>query len=669
MVAALVLAACCSPATVLAAPRTPDARQRSVLSVASVSPWVASDGEFQVRFDPTTSLPAEAQLTITIHEPVDADEGELADELGEIIRGGEPGRVLQTPLTVPFAQLGDPTSGPVLTIPVRSTRGTSDRVLLPNPGPHPVELVVTAPDGPELWSRTVFLNRLPEADDEAPAPPAPVDVALVLPVDAATSTGREGFGVEDRTRLGSIASLLSAVPDAPLVLAARPDTLDRLATSAEPWASDLLDVLSDPRPQRVIAQLPYVEVDSGGLVASGARGELERQLVVGAATVAERLGRSPVPGAWVGDSSLTPEVLPVLRDAGVGRLLLPLDDLDLPDEVDDDLPVRRPVPIRGGEGMTVTAFDPLASERLVDAATDPAVRAHEALSIVLASWFERGEGDDPLATALLLTPGTDPEVLASLGAALTSGGPLLAGGDVSSAGSTGADVQGPIADLVPRTPPDLRSTVAATTTTRGRLEAYRSMTGTADPDADLWDQFTDRTLARTLDPGDRAQLHAAVRGGVAAKVALIEPPRARRVVLTSDDTVIPLRFRNDLPFEVRLVLRARSPRLAIDRPTREILLAPGENVVDLPVKVRAPGESLLRIELQSPDEGISIPGPAVPVRSTAISGVGAALSIVSILFLCVWWFRTMRRRRREHARDGGNHPSSDPDLVGSTDGG
>jgi hypothetical protein len=107
-------------------------------------------------------------------------------------------------------------------------------------------------------------------------------------------------------------------------------------------------------------------------------------------------------------------------------------------------------------------------------------------------------------------------------------------------------------------------------------------------------------------------------------------------------------------------MRARSPRLEIDQPTTEIVLQPGATVIDLPVTVQAPGESLLRIELTSPDGGITIPGPAVPVRSTAISGVGAALSIVSILFLCGWWLRTMRRHRRERARATGAHPSVEP---------
>jgi len=129
-------------------------------------------------------------------------------------------------------------------------------------------------------------------------------------------------------------------------------------------------------------------------------------------------------------------------------------------------------------------------------------------------------------------------------------------------------------------------------------------------------------------------------------------------VVTSEQTTIPLRFRNGLDFDVELVLTTRSPRLEFEHGrSRTIVLHPGENRVDLPVTVRAPGESLLRIELSSPVPGIELDGPDVPVRSTAISGVGAALSIVSVLFLVGWWVHTHRRRRRDSAKLSGVHPS------------
>jgi hypothetical protein len=185
------------------------------------------------------------------------------------------------------------------------------------------------------------------------------------------------------------------------------------------------------------------------------------------------------------------------------------------------------------------------------------------------------------------------------------------------------------------------------------------MVGDADTRTDLWDELANESVATELDPADRADLHAVVRGGIDGQVAQIEVPRERRVLVTRTDALIPLRFRNDLPWDVTLEMRARSPRLDIEEPVSTIVLAPGENRIDLAATVQAPGESLLRIDLSSPDGGITIPGPDVPVRSTAISGVGAALSIVSVLFLLGWWVRTLRRNRRRGAREGGTHPSSD----------
>jgi hypothetical protein len=371
------------------------------------------------------------------------------------------------------------------------------------------------------------------------------------------------------------------------------------------------------------------------------------------------LDRAASATTWTGDDTVTEDALAVLARSGVRALLVPAERLELPAEVGESRAMIAPVALESGDGIRALAYDSVISQRLADRRTDPAVLAHQSISLMMAAWFEAATATAPvsLATAVLLAPTTDPAVLDSLSATLRSGGPVVADVAAGPLPEPPTDGDETVAALTERTTPDLRAAVAATNETRRQISAYRSMTGDADPDTALWDELTNESMASTLDTGERAQLHAAVRSGIAAQVGRIEPPRARRVVVTSDDTVIPLRFRNDLPFDVRLVMRARSPRLEIDQPTTEIVLEPGENRVDLPVTVQAPGESLLRIELTSPDGGISIPGPDVPVRSTAISGVGAALSIISILFLVAWWLRTMRRHRRERARDTGAHPS------------
>lgn len=623
----------------------------SVLGIASVTPWVAPDGEFQVRFAPTTDVPAGANLTVTIHQRLTA---RSVDGMRERVLGaiddGDLGRVLQTPVTTPLSSLGDPASGATLTIPIRSSRGDPARVLLPNPGIHPVELVLTSPDGPELWSETVFLNRLSEVDDHPP-----VQVTLVLPVDSGPAVGVDGgaaFDVQDQTQLRSVASLLRSVPQAPLTLALRPNTLDGLARSDQGWAAELLSQLRGDNPANSLIRQPYARVNSAALVASNDSGELQRQIVVGAGTVQARLDRTAPAGTWLADEPISAESLTVLREAGVESLLLSADSLDTVESVENGAPVTSPVRIEDGDGIRALAFDGSISEHLAETDTDPAVRAHDAVAVMLAGWFATETSTTPpaLASAILLSPQTDARVLESLGATLRSGGPLAANPPGSPLPPPSVDE--PTATLARHDLPDTSSAVTQTNETRRLISAFRSMAGTADAAAELWDELTNQSMAMTLDSAQRTGMQTAVRQQIDSRVRQVHPPRARRVLLTSDDSVIPLRFRNDLPYEVRLVMRARSPRLRIAEPVSEILLEPGENRVDLEVEVQAPGEFLLLIDLGSPDGGIQIAGPAVPVRSTAISGVGAALSVVSILFLFGWWLHTTRRKRREKVAGG-----------------
>ena len=623
-----------------------------VLGIASVTPWVTPDGEFQVRFAPSTDVPADATLTMTIHQRLTARSVDgLREQVLDAIDGDDPGRVLQTPVTTPFSALGDPASGATLTIPIRSSRGDRARVLLPNPGIHPVELVLTSPDGPELWSETVFLNRLAEDDDHPP-----VQVTLVLPVEsdpAVAVDGASAFAVEDQTQLSSVASLLRSVPEAPLTLAVRPNTLDGLARSDQGWAAELLSRLRGNSAVNSLIRQPYVRVNSAALVASDDADELQRQIVVGAGTVRDRLDRTAPTGTWLADEPITTESLGVLRDVGVESVLLSPDSLDTVESVEVGAPVASPVRLAHGGGMRALAVDTAVSERLVETDTDPAVRAHEAVAVMLAGWFATESLSTPpaLASAVLLSPLTDARVLESLGATLLSGGPLSADPLGSPLPAPAEDE--PVATLVTHDLPGTGPAVAQTNDTRRLISAFRSMAGAGEPAAELWDELTNQSMAMTLESAQRTEMQTAVRQQIDTRVKQIHPPRARRVLLTSDDSVIPLRFRNDLPYEVRLVMRARSPRLDIAEPVSEIVLAPGENRVDLEVEVQAPGEFLLRIDLSSPDGGIQIPGPAVPVRSTAISGVGAALSIVSIVFLFGWWLHTTRRKRREKVAGAG----------------
>lgn len=667
-VAAIVAAIACAPSALGATPSqgTPTEQEQGSddpLEVAAVSPWVAPDGVFQVRFAPSTRVPPGASLQWSVHQRLRGGDDPLRDAVDEVMDGGSPGPVLRPTEEVPVADLGDPAQGIVLDVPVRSTRDGSDRVLLPTPGIHPVSLRLVDPAGRRLWTEIVFLNRLPAdpvlgADDR----PGVVRVALVMPIDAAPTIAADGsvaMDVEERAALASAQRLLTEVPEAPLALAVRPNLLDALARSGEPSDERALAVLAADEGSRAVRQT-YVAVDAAGLVEAGARDELVHQVHLGDRVVRDSLGTQPSSSTWWLDDTVGPDTLGLLRSLGIRRVVLSPDRLRMSGSAPAEAATTRTVGLEG-TNLVALGTDGELTLRLVASGVSPGMRAHTVVTELMASWFTAAESASRSfpgpASAILVPAQTDPTTLRSLVAALEAGGPLRP--DTGEAPPEPAELDGRelTATLAPRSPADQSEAVDAARETARQVGGYRSMTGDADPVLPLWDALAAESLSTRTDAGARASLNQSIRDDVSERVGAITTPPPRRVVLTSREQNIPLRFRNGLPFPVRLDLTVRSPRLDVaGGESHRITLAPGGNLVDLPVVVRAPGESLLRIEVTSPDGSIVVPSEPVPVAATTISGVGAALSVLSLVFLGLWWLHTHRRSRRDESK--GHHPSA-----------
>lgn len=641
------------------------------LEVTSVSPWVQPDGVFQVRFAPTSAVPLDSVFSYTVHQRL-RNEGSdtIRSTLEGVIDGGSPRGVLQSRVSASVLTLGNPAEGLVLNVPLRTSKGAPDRVLVPTPGIHPVELRLDDATGRELWRSVVFLNRMPEAPvSGAGGVPARVSVTLALPIDGPPALGPDGRSALDSATTESLAAattLLTEVPEAPTVLAVRPNVLSAVTRSSEPSDRRFLDALSAPGRVSTVARWPDVAVDTGGLIASDAGDELLRQVELGDRVLQGTIGSQPTTGTWLLDDTVSPESLPFIKSLGAKRLVVSPERLRLGPGVPAELSRTAAVGLQGVAGLTATAFDARLSFRLTAAQVDPALRANEVVTELMASWFTAAEQPATSfpgpSSVIIVPPTTDPEVLRSLVPALRSDGPLsTSAADVPTqpAIRNGKEV---IAALTPRTPEDERGPAAVVRGSRRRIDAYRSMVPAAVSDVNTWELLNSETLAKDMDPAQRADIQAHIGVSLADRLSSIQLPRSRRVVLTSRDATIPLRFRNDLPDDVRLVMRTKSPRLeVVGGETREILLRPGENRIDLPVVVRAPGGTVLRIDVRSPDGNIRFPPATVPVTSSTISGLGAALSIISLLFLGGWWIRTARRRRRDATRRAGIHPSTDRD--------
>ena len=689
LVAAAVVLAGCWPAVADAASRpvAPSAdtsvhaagRQADpgVLRISSISPWVAADGDFQVRFAPSTSVPLDAVFSYTVHQRL-RPQGRttLRSAVDSILDGGDLPGVLQAPVEAPVITLGNPADGLVLDVPVRTARGSSDRVLLPTAGIHPVELHLSTPDGRDLWDEVVFLNRLPDGSVTGQdGSPARMSVTLAVPIDggpALTAEGRPDLDAATARAVDDATTLLTQATGAPLELALRPNVVSALSRSPESRDRRFLDAVRTST-TATPARTPYVGVDTGGLVAAGAGDELVRQIELGDRTVRDTTGRQPSIGTWYLDDTVSPESLDLVRNLGATRVVLAADRLRGGAGVTDEQLRTSAVGLQGAPGVTATAVDPQLTMRLGATAVAPSQRANQVLTELMATWFtaaERPAASFPGPSSVVVVPAsTDPAVLQALGPALTSGGPLSSDPAVVPRQPARRDGRPVTATLGSRTPADQRAPVAAVRESRRLIAGYTSMVPTDTTAPAEWELLNSETLARDMSSDERADLHGRIAGDIARRSAAIQLPRSRRVVLTSRDATIPLRFRNDLPTDVHLLLRARSVRLQIDGgDTRLIVLKPGENRIDLPVTVRASGGSLLRLDLRSPDGSIHLPPTSMPVTSSTISGVGAALSVISLLFLAGWWIRTTRRRRRQGARDGGAHPASDADARPRPDG-
>lgn len=696
------------------------------LTISSVTPWVAADGEFQIRFAPTTKIPPDAQLTYTIHQSLVATRRQsLRSKLLDIINGGPTGKVLQAPVTRTLADYGDPANGAVVTIPIRSSSSSdSTRAFLPNSGIHPVDMVLTTADGPELWSQVVFLNRLPrEKGSESTGSGTtrrgsdgstrPVTVSMILPIQADpvfTAASKPEFPLDSRFVLDSITELLDKVGVAPLRLGLRPDTFAGLTRVDEKWAQNLVaaigrstgaeaqtepgegngttsttistttttapaDSPDDGTGASVngaqtasLLTLPFVNLDLGGLanpdVREGAPGVLRNQLTLGSKVVADVADSHPRSTTWVLDDSITNESLSLIRSMEFTDVAVPASRIETTGDLDKEQVMTGPVQLDGSGGIRAIAYDDVISQQLGDPSVSPAIRAHDALALLMSNWFTANHSNSRTSvptSVVVLPPTTDAEVVRTMAAALSGEGPLRSSSGSSLLPSPTTGVDEPVTRLTSRPLSDIAGVVAQSAESVRQINAVDSMSQSAEPALETWRFLDAETFAIDMSPAERGARHNTIRSEVALKFGAIETPPARKVLLGARQTTIPLRFRNNLPYEVRLRMQARSPRLDVRSKTGDmIVLEPGGNRIDLPVSVQAPGESLLRARLSTPDGAVDLASFEIPVSSTSISGVGSALSIISIVFLLLWWIHTLRKRRRESGRATSQHPSTGP---------
>ena len=493
----------------------------------------------------------------------------------------------------------------------------------------------------------------------------PLSVGVILPVHAPPAVQPDGDVAIDDERAEQLADLADALEehaDLGLTLAPTPETVEALAASPRAQDRETMATLTAALGSRQLLGAPWVPSNLTAILDGGLEDEAAGLLARGVEALRTQFpGVEPTMTTRVVDERLTDDGLAFLETQQAGRLVIPESLLE---------PVRRnktlveqfvlenrrgpdPLPAIGVDGALMGHF----------ATPDPVLGAHRLLADLAVIYNDDPEiGRRGVAVSPPRTWAPDASFVDALFDGLSSS-PILRGvsldrffGDVDVA-TTGSGE---------RATPLLRRPVAVTAGTvegsslpsagirlaRNDIERFASAVDTTDPRGAAVIDRLDRTLlaATSVDlrARDRTRYVEGVGDQLDEQIAGIAMPQNRSITLTAREGEIPVTVRSNLGYPVRTVLRVFSDdrldfpggdRHPLDLPIRQ------NRTSQFTVRAQSSGSFPVRVQVQSPDGALVLAESRFTVRSTAISGVGTALSIGAGLFLLVWWGNHLRGRR------------------------
>lgn len=648
--------------------RAPEAAGVQVELVAQ-TPVVPAGGTFVVRLR-LDGVPADGSVRVVVHQRV-RSRSELAQSMeGDGLRS----RILETATalsTLPTQADGtrrlalslDPASGG---LPLRTE------------GVYPVELIAQDAAGSPLATLVTHLIVPPEEGDDAP----PLGVAVVAQLGAPPALQPDGTTRLDRAAVDDMAELVSALvatADVPVTLAVTPETVDALASSAEPGDAELVDALRTAAVGRTVLALPYVEVSPDDLAPAGLLDELGHQRDRGRQVLTAALAAEPTDSVGMAPPSLGADGLSALAFSGVRRVVVsddqvaPLDSgiisYSLAQPFLLGVPDGTPADAAAPRNVQALATDPVVLERLATEGS-PGLVASRVLSELALLRLEQPSlarsvvlpigGGTPAGVVQLVLEGLGsgrPFAPMGLDEAFDHAIPLLDGG--------GNQVD---RRLLPVTTTPMRTTEArALTDARSHLDTFVGLVGADSPRR--------QPLTRHLLLASASGLSAAERGGhidtvesaIDAVISKVSTPATFTLTLTAREGTIPLTIRNDSGVPLHVSVRLRSQKLEFPAgDTIDQVLTEETTRIDIAVRARASGAFPLEVDVTSPDGRRSLATTLYTVRSTAVSGAGLVLSVGAGLFLIVWWARHWRRTRRSAKLVATNgHPAAGGgDVVG-----
>lgn len=606
------------------------------------SPWVTADGTIELTV--ATEGPAESLLLrARVHEPLDSVEDldrSLEEDVGSVVhRSG----------VVPVGFVSPDSGGNrVVRIPTSVAAAEAGTARLRDPGVYPVVVTLEDGSGPVSEIRTPVIRL--GTDDEpllAPSLQLLVDLAVAPTIEP---DGRRGLTDDELDRLDGLASLMNGTSASAgaldLSVAVPPDTLDALTASSDPRATGVLDALAVDDADRTALGLATVPLSAAALVESDLDLFLVALLEEGRTTLEDRLPTPIDRRLWDATTGIDPASAAVLNGAGVTHVLL-----DGPAHDGGAVAAERRLVDAGpyqsdetGE-LDVLLADRGASAALTARATDRADAAHLAAAELLL----RDDGHETSVVIRAVEAPDDALLLPVLELLTAPGSPIEVGPlSTTQRPRSPEDEEAAVIERVevPDATSDLTEVAPQVRQTSRAIDSFSGLVGTESARADAMRLRVATSVSSGLDHDARLRLLDDVAAEVTDAFDGVTLSGQTDLNLTSRSGALPLQIRNANDFPVDVVLQISSDRLRFPEGQRFEIAADEEITrVDIPVRAQATGSVPTFVQLTTPDGQIILDQRQLDVRSTAVSGVGLALSIGALIVLVIWWARSWRRSR------------------------
>jgi hypothetical protein len=550
-------------------------------------------------------------------------------------QGKLPGRLAEVS-AVPVAELGTADDG---------SRTLSFTPPITRDGVYPVRVELRRAGGPVVDSFDTYLLSAPPATDVAP-----LDVAWMAPIHAPPAVQPDGHVAIDDQRAESLSGLAKTFdrhPEVAFTMVPTPETTEALSVSPRQADRETLATLVRSLRTRQLLGGPYVPTNITSMLSSGLEGEAAAELTRGTNTLDSLFSAPPTTATRLIDERVDDAALAFLAAQDVGQVVVPESLLE-PIVRNTTLTETFEIDSRGKRiraGMADAGFVPHFAVRnqvqaavrlLADLAVlyfdDPTVAQRGVVVAPPRSWEPSGVFADTLLSGLgdspILQPVTIDAYFAGVRPSVSKGTTLVR-----------RIVGGPAPGATALPGASIRSA-------RRQIDAFASAVDANNPVLDRMDRTLLAASSSDLRARDRSRYVSGVVDQLTTEMRGIDMPRSRSITLTAREGEIPVTVTNNLGYPIRARLRISSDTLEFPKGAeRDVPLERRNTTVNFVVRAQSSGSFPLRVQLVSPQGDLVLDQSRFTVRSTALSGVGTALSIGAGLFLLIWWGNHLRLRR------------------------